>query len=161
MRGLRCHRSLAHLLAKHDRKRHHTQPPRLTIEQILEWADAHCRRTGRFPSVDSGDVEGVEGENWSAIHVALGVAAGGCRPDGRWPACWRSKRGHRPGAQKRRLAIGQILAWADVHYGQPADFRMPVPAVSGHPKAATTGRIECVAPYGWSAAFSLPQVPQQ
>ncbi len=122
MRGLRCHRSLAHLLAKHDRKRHHTQPPRLTIEQILEWADAHCRRTGRFPSVDSGDVEGVEGENWSAIHVALGRGSRGLPAGGSLARLLAEQRGHRPGAQKRRLAIGQILAWADVHYRRTGRF---------------------------------------
>jgi hypothetical protein len=45
--------------------------PRLTIEQILRWADAHQQRTGRLPSVDSGPVKGVPGQTWRAIDRAL------------------------------------------------------------------------------------------
>jgi hypothetical protein len=109
-------------LEQHRGRRHHKQPPPLTIEQILAWADAHRRRTGRFPSVTSGDVEGVEGENWSAIHLALRHGSRGL------PAGWSlarllaKHRGHRPGAQKRRLTIGQILAWADIHYRRAGRF---------------------------------------
>lgn len=45
--------------------------PRLTVEQILAWADAHRKRTGEWPAVSSGMVYGVVGEAWQAINQAL------------------------------------------------------------------------------------------
>jgi hypothetical protein len=80
LRDLRSRQSLAQVLAeKHRGKRHRTQPPRLTIEQILAWADAHRRRTGGFANLGSGEVYGVEGENWPAINTALKKGSRGLR----------------------------------------------------------------------------------
>ena len=45
--------------------------PRLTEEQILEWADAHRAATGHWPSMTSGKLDGVDGESWSGINQAL------------------------------------------------------------------------------------------
>ena len=45
--------------------------PRLTVEQVLAWADEHRERTGKRATVDSGAVHGVVGENWQAIDRAL------------------------------------------------------------------------------------------
>jgi hypothetical protein len=45
--------------------------PELTIAKVLRWADAHHRRTGRWPSAISGPVRGVRGETWQAINLAL------------------------------------------------------------------------------------------
>ena len=45
--------------------------PRLTLEQILAWADEHLEQTGKRPSVCSGAVHGVAGETWQAIDRAL------------------------------------------------------------------------------------------
>jgi hypothetical protein len=45
--------------------------PRLTVEQILAWADAHYARTGRWPTAASGPVEGAPGEVWGHINAAL------------------------------------------------------------------------------------------
>lgn len=43
----------------------------LTIQKILEWADAHKERTGVYPTEKSGEVFDVPQENWNAIAVAL------------------------------------------------------------------------------------------
>ncbi len=45
--------------------------PRLAIEQILAWADAHRKRTGEWPTVRSGAVHGMTGELWRSIDRAL------------------------------------------------------------------------------------------
>jgi hypothetical protein len=45
--------------------------PRLTVAQILAWADAHRRRTGRWPGQTSGPVAGVPGQTWAAVVEAL------------------------------------------------------------------------------------------
>jgi hypothetical protein len=43
----------------------------LTRSQILSWADAHCARTGAWPSSRSGSVVGEPGESWCGINAAL------------------------------------------------------------------------------------------
>jgi hypothetical protein len=45
--------------------------PKLTIAQILAWADAHHARTGRWPTMASGPIPETLGENWGAIYYAL------------------------------------------------------------------------------------------
>jgi hypothetical protein len=45
--------------------------PRLTLAQILAWADEHRRRTGEWPGTTSGPVAGVPGESWRAVGEAL------------------------------------------------------------------------------------------
>jgi hypothetical protein len=43
----------------------------LTIDQILAWADAHHRRTGRWPSSISGSVYGQRQQTWLAVDLCL------------------------------------------------------------------------------------------
>jgi hypothetical protein len=43
----------------------------LSERRILAWADAHHRRTGRWPSAGSGAVEEAPAEDWRALNVAL------------------------------------------------------------------------------------------
>ena len=40
---------------------------RLSVEQILAWADAHYVAKGRWPTTSSGPVAGVRGENWRTV----------------------------------------------------------------------------------------------
>jgi hypothetical protein len=44
---------------------------RLSVVLILRWADAHHRRTGRWPGAHSGPVAGRAGEHWGALESAL------------------------------------------------------------------------------------------
>jgi hypothetical protein len=78
-RGLPGGSSLARLLEKGrrigDRRRRH----RLTIKQILAWADLHCQRTGQWPRHDSGPVLDAPGERWTAIQAALEQGKRGLR----------------------------------------------------------------------------------
>ncbi len=70
-RGLPGGSSLARLLAEHRGVRNLSDPRPLTHEQILEWADSHFRRNGRYPSNGSGPVVDAPGETWAAIDAAL------------------------------------------------------------------------------------------
>jgi hypothetical protein len=45
--------------------------PRLTVEQILAWAEAHHARTGDWPGVACGPVCEAPGESWPALDKAL------------------------------------------------------------------------------------------
>jgi hypothetical protein len=71
LRGLPPGSTLAHLLAQHRGARNKAQPPPLTEEQILAWADAHKARTGRWPTQTSGPVADAPGEKWHALQAAL------------------------------------------------------------------------------------------
>jgi hypothetical protein len=53
-----------------DRLQGILKPP-LTLAQILEWADAHHCKSGRWPSSTSGFLLGVPGEKWGNINSAL------------------------------------------------------------------------------------------
>jgi hypothetical protein len=70
-RGLRGSSSAAQLLAKFRGVRNPKGLASLTEDQIVAWADAHYRRTGRWPQVASGAVVGGGGQTWVGIEVAL------------------------------------------------------------------------------------------
>jgi hypothetical protein len=53
--------------------------PALTVGQILAWADAHRRRTGRWPTAASGPVTDAPGETWRALNNALYFGRRGLR----------------------------------------------------------------------------------
>jgi hypothetical protein len=44
---------------------------RLSIPEILAWADRHYEHTGRWPTDDCGPVEDAPGETWAALETAL------------------------------------------------------------------------------------------
>jgi hypothetical protein len=90
--------------------------PPLTIDRILAWADAHHKRTGRWPTENSGPVHGARSENWQAIANSLFAGNRGL-PGGLSLSrlLWKH-RGKLPKSRRSTLTIEQILAWADEHY---------------------------------------------
>jgi hypothetical protein len=78
-RGLPAGSSLARLLEQHRGRRNQARAPRLTVRQILAWADAHRARTGAWPSARGGPVHGAPGETWLAISSALWAGHRGLR----------------------------------------------------------------------------------
>ena len=112
-RGLPTRCSLATFLATHRGKRNRSQLPPLTIQQILQWADANHQLTGRWPTPLSGPVVGAAGETWQAINHAL--------RDGRRGLPGRMSLGkllaeHRAAARRLKrgpLTVAEILDWAD------------------------------------------------
>src|SRR5205085_2281527 len=63
--------SLAELLLTHRGVRSNHSTPQLSVEQILEWAQAHRRRTRSWPTSLSGPIPGSGGDNWKGIDYAL------------------------------------------------------------------------------------------
>jgi hypothetical protein len=106
--------SLARLLAEHRGVRNRMASP-LTKKQILEWADAHRRRTGKWPNQYSGRVVGCPGEAWRSIHRSLQRGDRGLPGGESLAGLLHQRRGARGKNQKRRLTVAQILAWADAH----------------------------------------------
>jgi hypothetical protein len=72
-RGLPGGSSLPKLLAEHRGVRNKGSLPPLPVEHILEWADAHHKLTGQWPTQSSGTVIGAIGEKWMNIHQALRI----------------------------------------------------------------------------------------
>ena len=70
-RGLSKGSSLARVLQEHRNHRNPRGLPKLTLEDILVWADEHYQRTGRWPTRTSGIVQAAPGERWSAVETAL------------------------------------------------------------------------------------------
>jgi hypothetical protein len=70
-RGLPGGSSLARLLAAERGKRNKSWLPRLTVEQILAWADRHHEWTGRWPNRSSGPVADAPGATWKDINGCL------------------------------------------------------------------------------------------
>lgn len=85
-RGLERGSSLARLLAEQRGKRNHLDLPRLTIKQILRWADRHYRRSSDWPTLNSGTVAEAPTETWHNLDAALRCEA--CRAAIRCRDCW-------------------------------------------------------------------------
>ncbi|MBA4192730.1 MAG: hypothetical protein C0467_32595 [Planctomycetaceae bacterium] len=126
------------MLAKHRGVRNHLDVPKLTVRQILEWADTHKHRTGVWPRETSGPIHDAPGETWSGIHSAL--HAGGCGLNAlagsTLSQILAKHRGVRQGARLPELTVGQILGWADAHHGRTGLWPRSIPAgrSSGLPK---------------------------
>jgi hypothetical protein len=102
-RGLPGGSSLARLLGEKRGRRNQAQAPPLDAGQILLWADAHFRRTGRWPRAHSGPVPDAPGETWGAVASALYAGHRGL-PGGETLA--RLLRRHGRGAPGRRRGRG-------------------------------------------------------
>ena len=114
-RGLTGYASLAELLAHCRGVRVHNYPPRLTVKQVLTWVDAHRKRTGDWPNVDSGKVGGVPGESWMAIDNALHKGQRGFSGGFTLVQFLSKHRGRRNMHGLPPITEKQILAWADAH----------------------------------------------
>jgi hypothetical protein len=115
LRGLRRGTSLARLLARERGKRNPVDLPRLTLRQILSWADEHHRRTGQWPTSQSGPVHGVPGESWSKVAGALANGRRGLSGHGSLARLLARARGVARGETAPRLSLKQIRAWAKAH----------------------------------------------
>ena len=110
-RGLPGGSSLAQLLAQHCGARNQSDLPRLTIAQVLAWADAHRAATGRWPSATSGPVAEGSMETWAIVNTAL---YNGYRGLTGHSSLARLLAKHRP-VRPRRLSLRKIDSWARAH----------------------------------------------
>jgi hypothetical protein len=98
---------------------------RLTVAQVLAWADAHCQGNGAWPTTRSGPVAEARGETWQAVDQALrlglrGLPGGDSLPRLLWrerqapmPTRWRLEEARRRRVAQLRargLSAGQIAA---------------------------------------------------
>jgi hypothetical protein len=109
---------VARLLAKYRGLKLPAPPGQpLTIRKILKWADAHHRRTGRWPSQYARQrVVDVPGESWTNIAAALQVGSRGLPGGDSLARVLLRHRGVRRTIYRKRLSFPQILAWVDEHH---------------------------------------------
>jgi hypothetical protein len=114
-RGLPGGSSLRQLLAQRRGYRNPKGLPPLTVAQILDWADDHHRRTGKWPGQASGPVLRAPGEKWREIQNAL--IRGGRGLDGGTTIAQllSDYRGVRNIARLPPLTPAKILNWAKAH----------------------------------------------
>ena len=112
-----------------------TTRKRLTLKQILAWADAHRKQTGRWPNLRSGPVRGARAETWAAINEALRKGYRGLKDTDTLAGVLARHRGVSRGRDPVRLTIKQMLAWADAHHRRTGQWPIlrdgPVPGAPG------------------------------
>ncbi|MCH8053922.1 MAG: hypothetical protein IH895_07670 [Planctomycetes bacterium] len=135
LRGLRPGITLAKVLDQHRGVRNMGDLPALKVHQILRWADAHRKRTGKWPTKHSGRVPGAPGEKWSAIDVSLAEGLRGLPEGWSLPRLLSKHRGYRNIHDLPRLSTKQILKWADAFHkrekGWPTRASGRIPRTNG------------------------------
>jgi hypothetical protein len=89
---------------------------KLTVEQILDWADWYHRAMGRWPRADSGPVAGVPRMTWSTIDYALSEGRKGLAGRTTLRLLLLQHRGDQTMNRRPDLTIERILGWADAHF---------------------------------------------
>ncbi len=135
-RGLAAGSSLPRLLAESRPIRNIHTLPRMTIAQVLAWADTYHANTGFWPRATSGPIDELPGETWNVVETALyqglrGLPGGGMT----LPRLLVEHRGGPAIQTTRPLTVDKILAWADAHHAAngswPVEDSGPVVGVPG------------------------------
>src|SRR5262249_11213600 len=92
-------------------------------------------RTGSWPKVKSGPVNGVPGETWAGIDQALRTGNRGLPGRSSLAKLLAAHRAVRNPRDLPRLTTEQILAWADIHRQRtgerPSQYSGPLHGVPG------------------------------
>jgi hypothetical protein len=131
-RGLPAGSSLPRLLRQARGARYHRDLPEPGIRQILQWADAHYNRYGRWPNSRSGAIPNSGAETWQRVYQCLRRQWG---PKGRrsLPQLLTAQRVRRGSRKPGNLSIDQILSWADAYFAKKG--RWPGTQSGGIPEA--------------------------
>ena len=121
-RGLPKGSSLAQLLAEHRGVRNIADLPRLTVQQIVAWADAHHNRTGEWPRAESEPILDAPGETWTGVDCSLTVGRRGLRGGSSLARLLAKHRGVRNKRDLPHLQVAQILKWADAHHNRTGQW---------------------------------------
>ena len=90
--------------------------PDWTTERILELADAHHERTGKWPKDDSGQIVEAPGETWSGVAKALRRGFRGLEGGSSLARLLEQERGVRNHLHIPALSPEIIRFWAESHY---------------------------------------------
>jgi hypothetical protein len=116
--------SLARLLEKRRGVRNSEFPPKLVPDKIAKWARRYFQKRGKWPRANYGPVDGVPGETWMAIDMALRKGKRGLVKGSSLAKFLNRRFGVRNLAELPQFTLKQILAWADAHLARTG--RRPV-----------------------------------
>ncbi len=111
-RGLRGGSSLARLLARKRGVPNEKDAPRLTPNQVLQWADAHFKRHGKWPIRKSGTIRESPRETWAAVDAAFVASERGLAGYHSLAQFLEQRRRVRNRKHLPHLKEERILAWA-------------------------------------------------
>ncbi len=97
----------------------------LTEDQILQWADLHKQRTGKWPKVTSGYIADTDGETWVGMHRTLSRGGRGLPGGSSLAKLLAEHRGMRNRGNLSQLSNEQILIWADSYRERTGDWPKP------------------------------------
>lgn len=121
-RGLTCGGSLAQLLAAHRGVRNHMALPPFSVEQILNWADAHHARTGEWPTRQAGEIPDAPDETWGAVEQALSLGLRGLPGGDSLAKLLARHRGKRNRKALPPLTLDQIRGWVADHFRRTGEW---------------------------------------
>jgi hypothetical protein len=108
--------TLLKLLAEQRGYRNVAALPRMSVSQVLRWADAYRARTGQWPTTKSGPIPSSScSENWRSVDHALRCGNRGLPKHSSLARLLAVHRGRRNGRGLPRLTYRQVLAWADAY----------------------------------------------
>ena len=143
MRGLPGGTSLAQLLADRGLKRHPDQPPALSVEQILKWADKFHARHGKWPMINSGRVDESPKDNWAGINASLRDGKRGLKGASSLANLLLKHRGVRHLRYVPDLNEDPLVRWAKAHYQR-----------TGKWPTANAGRVDEAPDETWDSVAS-------
>jgi hypothetical protein len=90
---------------------------RVSVADVLAWADAHHARTGRWPRILEADTGPLPpGLTWRRLDGALRHGTLGLPGGGSLPRLLARERGAPRAGRLPPLTVGQVLRWADEHH---------------------------------------------
>jgi hypothetical protein len=135
LRGLPGGSSLPQLLAEFRGVRNRSRLPRLTVKQIVGWADAHYQRHHHWPTSTSGAIPEIAGETWRSIDDALRLGLRRLAGGSSLARVLAAERRVRNVRNLPCLTRQQVLAWADAHHRRTGAW----PIARSGPIAGTAG----------------------
>lgn len=141
-RGLPGGSSISKLLVARRGHRNVSDLPRLSLAEILRWADAHRKRTGRWPTQNDGEIAGQPGETWRNVAASLTRGGRGLPYLTSLARLLAKGRGIRRHMHAPPLTKAKVVAWAKAFHRKngrwPNDHSGPVDGAPGE----TWGAIE-------------------
>jgi hypothetical protein len=102
--------------------RNQTNIPDLTKKLILKWANGRHRRSGKWPTEDSGPIPEAPGETWAAIDAALRQGCRGLRGGSSLARLLAEHRGRKNIHGLPPLSQRKMLAWAEPHFQRTGEW---------------------------------------
>jgi hypothetical protein len=134
-RGLTGGDSLSRLLSRRRGTRNGRALPPLSTKQILNWADKHHSRSGKWPGQRSGAIPEAAGETWGGVNDALRRGQRGLPGGSSLAQLFEAARGVRNSAAPPPLTDELILRWADAHHTRTGKW----PTVTSGPVTDSPG----------------------